>query len=285
MFLMVGLLVFAVVGLFAQDIGGSRFPLLNSTHSYSVTMAHPINVTSWGLYPTGTTIDNVESTTPIIGPLTGTKNIGIASISLTFSGLTIGTNYVIVYRELDPVSAEQCDNYRFYTILIQDPLDIDLDNAPANDCPEEPASYRRNPISSGILSYNGYYVVNFVQPIGYNYNWKVAFNIVAEATVGIPADIVSVEISGNGGFSTQNFTFPPGQHDITQLIENIPKETNQLEFFVFYTFAANSGPRITFSIENMSGSFMEIDVDGNKQTGTIQQFFALPFPSAITAVD
>jgi len=279
------MLTIAVRGVFAQDIGGPRFPLQNSTHTYTVTMYNPINNTSWGLYPTGTTIDNVETSTPVLGLFSGTKSLGVASITFNFPALTVGETYVIVYRELDPVSAEQCDNYRFYSIVIQDPIDIDLDAAPTTDCPDEPASYRRNPVSSGILSYTGTYTVNFIQPTDYNYDWKFAFDIVTAAVSGTPANIESVEISGDGGFVTQTITLPSGTHDVNRLIEDIPRESTQLIFNVLFTFAANSGPRITFSIENMSGSFLEIDVDGNNQTGTVQQFYQLPYPTAITAID
>lgn len=269
----------------AQDIGGAHFPLLNSTHTYTVTMDGPTNNTTWALYPDGTNLNNVETSTPVMGPFSGTKSVGIASVSLTFSGLTVGDTYIIVFRELNQSSAEQCDNYRFYSVKIQDPLDIDLADAPASDCPEEPVSYRRNPNSTGILSYTGNYTVSFIQPSDYNYNWKFAFEIKTQATSGTAASIHSINITGDGGFTTQNITLASGPHDYNQLIENIPKGTTAIQFSVNFTFAANSGPKLTFSIENMSGAFLEIDVDGNNQTGVEQAFYQLPFPSAITAVD
>jgi hypothetical protein len=52
---------------------------------------------------------------------------------------------------------------------------------------------------------------------------RFAFDIVTAAVSGTPANIESVEISGDGGFVTQTITLPFGTHDVNRLIEDIPR--------------------------------------------------------------
>jgi hypothetical protein len=271
------------------QMGGPSQPITLSTHTYTVNMFNGSNTVTWYIFEDGTNINNVDPDDYIYLLGEGTKDAGVASVQITFTAAlyTVGTTYVLGYREMEP-SGLSCLNYRFYDITIQPEFNIDIDTTggsfPADICPVEPISFRTDltPTLSDITHQSVYYV-ELLAPDGYGYDWTFSFALLtlAQRTGYDNADITDVTISGAGMSDIVYNSINAPTFEAT--VSSIPNGTTTVTVTVGYAFVPGSQHDIEFEISALRGSFLE--VDSNDPQSEEHIIYRIPAPSALSAVD
>ncbi|MDA3928510.1 MAG: hypothetical protein PF541_06085 [Prolixibacteraceae bacterium] len=264
-----------------NDIGGPHKPLVNSTHTYAVTMSDGANDPSWYFYPSATDIGNIDLRTGIsLGA--GTKPAGIAKLDIYFASplYKVDSTYTLVYKEIEP-SSLSCVNYKFYDVTIQAAFDVDINtsNFPAAYCPFEPESFKADP--TGQLSATKSYEIDLVSSYELTWNFSYEFLTTHIRSGWSSATIVQIRISAAG---MSDATINVNSTFYESVLANIPETTSAVTIEVDYTFDPGSAQDIKLTISNMSGEHEEEDLDDDPQI-EVHQISKIPAPSAITSID
>lgn len=270
----------------AQNVGGPKWPIINSTHTYTVDMGDAANNTPrWYIYQDSTDIYNIDDRSSIYDLGSGSVSVGgEASVDVYFSypEYEIGDTITLVYMQEEP-STLSCVNYKFYGIVIMPLFDIDINTAdfPGDVCPVESDEFKQNPV--GDLTYSAIYEVMFVSPEDYAYKWNFNYSIQtsAQRTGYDNAVIDTINITATSGFTTVEVL--PGVSEYENVVADISVDVDTVRLNVSYSFPAGSAQRIQFSISNLKGEFEEEDDEDPEVED--HQINELPAPSAITAVD
>ncbi|MFA9392249.1 MAG: hypothetical protein ACERKD_20725 [Prolixibacteraceae bacterium] len=282
-----GLTLFSLLlgfSLYAQ-IGGNTTPLQYSVHTYSVVMDNSVYDAVWGIFPAGTSADDIEKgTAGALVPGTAYTILGIpwkegstAKFRVQFNGNmtafdgTAGSGeYVIGYMETT-TGTSACATASAMPFILYEPFDVDIDLLDSDDsgiCSDQQGILLENSLATThtveytvfITSPSGGYVaVNDVQ-------WQFDFLInVVGANPALNATIASI-VATNADMDAQSWD--PGNQSTYSatcaVSPNGPDPTpgvNQVTFTVEFNDQLGVEQDVTFTISNIFGYYGELDFD------------------------
>ncbi len=303
------LLLSMQLALFAQEIiGGNLAPLKYSVHTYSIKMSSASYTSGWGIYPFGTTREQIEK--ELVLPLNGNgsdytflsiTNDGTNSyFKVQFNGSMEYHNgvgdvghYVLGFRET--TTSYACRGASAQEIVLYAPFDVDVALGPTEDpvkCPEGSNVYMTGtPSSQTTVSY----VLNMENPNNpdttyiNDETWTFDFQVKINDGVlnASNSKIASVNASGTNSF-TQGWPLAVGSSNYFGSCTVNPSQSTQITFTIVYNDVVGVAQNVVFNISNILGFYLEPDIDesngwpGNSLT---QQISAMPNVGVIEALN
>lgn len=218
---------------FAQAIGGNATPLYSSTHKYTVDMSDAGNNFSWSVYAGHITSAQIDAGTVTPLPATGyykfgeidVDGTGKAYVNITFDGDLAnlpylgysGSNgqYTIVYNEAT-TGTYVCDRSIVYHLVLQPPIDIDVDLAivSANKCPDQSNTPQEGTSSQTSRDYKVSLVFPATNP-GYVSTWNFTMDVEIKGKSGANASIHSVSVGATTIATSINQSTYSFNYDVT----------------------------------------------------------------------
>ena len=302
------LLLMVKLSLSAQTIiGGNLSPLKYSIHTYSIKMSSPDYTYEWGIYPYGTTKDQIEKAlvAPLLGngtdyTLQGTSNDLVNSyFTVQFDGGLaysngVGTvgHYIIGFRERTKDFA--CLGASLQEIVLYAPFDVDVSlptTENATKCAGGSDVYMTGTPSSQTTSNYTVSVefpqtpdtyVNGAVPWTFDFQVKINDGVINSSN----SKIVSLNASGTG--YSQSWPTAAGSSNFFGSCTVTPSQTSPITFTVVYSDVVGVQQGVLFNIYNIVGVYKEIDIDekggfaGNSLSQTIS---AMPNVGVIEALN
>jgi hypothetical protein len=279
---------------FSQDIGDHTLPMKSSIHTYTVTMGNISNSVLWNIYDSTATRERIDA--GLVTPFSKTTDYlvnaqgiaaGAANITIEFSGnLQVGRLYRLAYRE---ESADHCYIYQFLNFRLQSPIDVDVEQANADQCPDSDQDYLEDPNPADAVYYPTLQSVLEFHVIMRNdtydppaTNWHFNYEIIVAGQSGASATIQEVLYPG--------YTDAPLPLASTySRSANIPVVTKDVQFLVTINDVPGVRQRIDFKLDQIEGAYSERDIDVivplAGQNELVHYVNAIPAASYIAALD
>jgi len=279
------------------NIGGNLSPLKYSIHTYSIKMSSPDYTYEWGIYPYGTTKDQIEKA--LVAPLLdngtdytlqGTSNDLVNSyFTVQFDGGLaysngVGTvgHYIIGFRERTKDFA--CLGASLQEIVLYAPFDVDVE-LPATEttkCAEGSGVFMIGAPSSQTASdytitiefpHTPDTYVSGADPWTFDFQVKINDGVINSSN----SKIVSLNASGTG--YSQSWPTAAGSSNFFGSCTVTPSQTSPITFTVVYDDVIGVEQGVLFNISNIVGVYKEIDIDekeGSAGNSLSQTILAMP---------
>jgi hypothetical protein len=277
------------------SIGGNLNPLKYSIHTYSIKMSSPDYTYEWGIYPYGTTKDQIEKglVVPLLGNGIDYTSQGISNDAVNSyfkvqfdGGLAysngVGTvgHYIIGFRERTKDFA--CLGASLQEIVLYAPFDVDI-SLPATENPTKCAGGSDvfmigAPSSQTASNYTiaiefphtpDTYINGGAVPWTFDFQVKINDGVLNSTN----SKIVSINASGTG--YSQGWPTAAGSSNFFGSCSVTPSQTSPITFIVVYQDVVGVPQNVLFNISNILGVYKEMDIDekggfaGNSLSQTI----------------